>query len=32
MSTVRGAEDYLTDGESGFLRDCMDIDGFADGI
>lgn len=32
MSTVRGAEDYLTDGESGFLRDAMDADGFADGI
>lgn len=32
MSTVRGAEDYLTDGESGFLRNAMDADGFADGI
>jgi glycosyltransferase EpsD len=32
MSTVRGAEDYLTDGESGFLRNAMDVAGFADGI
>ena len=32
MSTVRGAEDYLTDGESGFLRHSDDVDGFADGI
>ena len=32
MSTVRGAEDYLTDGESGFLRNAMDVDGFAVGI
>ena len=32
MSTVRGAEDYLADGESGFLQDAMDVDGFANGI
>lgn len=32
MSKVRGAEDYLTDGESGFLRDADDVDGYAEGI
>lgn len=32
MSTVRGSQDYLTDGESGFLRDADDVAGFADGI
>lgn len=32
MSTVRGAEDYLTEGESGFLRDADDVDGYAEGI
>ena len=32
MSTVRGAGDYLKDGESGFLCRYDDIDGFAAGI
>ena len=32
MSRVRGAEDYLTDGESGFLRDADDAGGFAEAI
>ncbi|MBR7179893.1 MAG: glycosyltransferase family 4 protein [Oscillospiraceae bacterium] len=32
MSKVRGAEDYLIDGESGFLRNADDVAGFADGI
>lgn len=32
MSTVRGAEDYLKNGESGFLCRYDDIDGFAAGI
>ena len=32
MSTVRGAEDYLKDGQSGFLYSCNDVDGFAKGI
>lgn len=32
MSTVRGAGDYLEDGESGFLCRYDDVDGFAAGI
>lgn len=32
MARVRGAEDYLTDGESGFLLDAKDVRGFADSI
>lgn len=32
MSTVRGAEDYLSDGVSGFLRDADDVEGFAEAI
>jgi len=32
MSKVRGAEDYLTEGESGFLRDADDAKGFAEAV
>ena len=32
MSKVRGAEDYLTDGESGYLRNADDVEGFAEAV